>query len=307
MKISVEKLYTMDGHRDCVYGLEKSDNHRVFFSSAGDGMIATWDLHDPENGKLMANMKNSVYAIHFIPESNILIAGQNFEGIHFIDVANGKETASVKISNAQIFDIKSHGNRLFVASADGTLYVLDMESKAFIKKIRLSDKSIRVMAINEKLGEIALGLSDNSIRILDLDSLGPKFLINAHKLSVFALAYHPKTNALISGSRDAHLKFWSPENQYKMSDSIVAHMYAINDIAISPQHDFFITCSMDKTIKVWNIEDYKLLKVIDRSRYAGHTTSINKIKWIGDEGMFISCSDDKKVSVWRVKKDGDSQ
>lgn len=307
MKINIENLFTLDGHRDCVYGLERASDQQTFFSSAGDGMIAVWNLNDPENGKLLANMKNSVYALHYMAENNLLVAGQNFEGVHFIDVALAKETASVKISNSQIFDIKSHKGRLFVASADGTLYVLDLKTKAFIKKIKLSDKSIRVIAINEQLGDLALGLSDNSIRILDLEHLNPKYLINAHKLSVFALSYHPVTNELISGSRDAHLKVWTPENQYIMSRSIVAHMYAINNISISPNLGYFLTCSMDKTIKVWDLNTYRLLKVLDRSRYAGHTTSINKTSWIGCEGTFISCSDDKKMMVWRVNLMNDPQ
>jgi WD40 repeat protein len=50
------------------------------------------------------------------------------------------------------------------------LYVLDFETRAFIKKIKLSDKSVRTIAINKKLGDLAVGLSDNTIRILDLET-----------------------------------------------------------------------------------------------------------------------------------------
>jgi WD40 repeat protein len=106
-----------------------------FYSAAGDGMIVRWSLDDPENGELLAKMKNSVYALHYRQDEKLIIAGQNFEGIHFIDPLSKTEIGSVKISNAQIFDIKSFENKIFVASADGTLYVVDMLTKAFIKRL----------------------------------------------------------------------------------------------------------------------------------------------------------------------------
>jgi WD40 repeat protein len=301
MKIYVEKLNTLDGHRDCVYTLESGQSDHIFYSAAGDGMIVRWNLDDPENGELLAKMKNSVYAIHYREDENLIIAGQNFEGIHFIDLLSKTETGSVKISNAQIFDIKSFGNKIFVASADGTLYVIDIITRAFIKKVKLSESSIRTIAINQRLGDLALGLSDNTIRVLDLNSLEPKYLVHAHKLSVFSLAYDPISNNLISGSRDAHLKCWSSVNQYKLQESVVAHMYAINAVSISPANDFFLTCSMDKTIKVWDLQNFRLLKVIDKSRYAGHATSVNKVLWANKPGHFLSCSDDKKISVWELR------
>jgi WD40 repeat protein len=55
---------------------------------------------------------------------------------------------------------------------------------------------------------------------------------------------------------------------------------------------------MDKTIKVWETESMTLLKVIDRSRHAGHTNSVNKVLWTNYENLLISCGDDKNIIVW---------
>ena len=301
MKIQVEKLFSLDGHKDCVYTLESGPASNLFYSAAGDGMVVEWDFNDPENGQLLARMKNSVYALNFRKKDNVLLAGQNFEGIHFVDISSRKDDGSIQIPNAQIFDIKSHENKVFVGTSEGTLYVLDFEARAWIKKIKLSDKSIRTIAINERLGDIAVGLSDNTIRILDLNDFAPKYLINAHKLSVFSLAYDSSTNNLISGSRDAHLKIWDSIDQYKLQESVVAHMFAINSISMKPDANYFVTCSMDKSIKVWDLKSFKLLKVIDRSRHAGHATSVNKVLWTDYNDQVLSCSDDKKISVWELR------
>ena len=57
---------------------------------------------------------------------------------------------------------------------------------------------------------------------------------------------------------------------------------------------------MDKSIKVWDAEALKLLKVIDRSRHAGHGTSVNKVLWTNYNDQLLSASDDRTISVWNI-------
>ncbi len=298
MKINIQKLFSLDGHRDCIYTLESGKKSNLFYSASGDGMVVEWDLNNPETGRLIANMKNSVYALHYKIEKKLLIVGQNFNGIHLIDLDSKKEIGSLEISKERIFDIKSYENKLFVGSGDGVLSVIDLSTMSILNKIKLSDKSIRSIAINSKLGELAIGLSDHSIRILDLDDYKQKYQIDEHQASVFSIVYNPVNNHLISAGRDANIKSWNPFNHYEMEQSVVAHMFAINSLSISPNHKYFVSGSMDKSIKIWELESLKLLKVLDKSRYAGHASSVNKVLWTKHENQMLSCSDDKKISVW---------
>jgi WD40 repeat protein len=80
----------------------------------------------------------------------------------------------------------------------------------------------------------------------------------------------------------------------------VAHLYAINHLDFSPNGKHFVTCSMDKSIKVWDAEKLKLLKVIDRARHAGHGTSVNKVLWTKYQDQLLSASDDRTISVWNL-------
>lgn len=55
----------------------------------------------------------------------------------------------------------------------------------------------------------------------------------------------------MSAGRDAHMKFWDSEN-YTLLENIVAHMYAINFLSFKDDGKYLVTCSMDKSIKVWD-------------------------------------------------------
>lgn len=296
----VEKIDTFSGHRDCVYTLEKSLESNQFFSAGGDGLVVRWDLSKPDVGELFAQIPASIYALCLDKDRNQLWVGQNFDGIHLIDVETQQEIKSLKITASSIFDIKIHENTAFIGLSDGTIILMDVENFVVRKHIKASDKSVRNIAINPISGEFAVAYSDFSVKIFDLQDFSLKLVVNEHLNSVFTVCYSPDYQYLITAGRDAHLKVLSVNNQYNLHQDIAAHLFAINDIKFSPNGKYFATCSMDKSIKIWDAEQFKLLKVIDKARFAGHGTSINKLWWSEYKNLLISASDDKRVSIWKI-------
>jgi WD40 repeat protein len=298
-QVQVKKLHTITGHNDCIYTLQGSPEAEIFFSGAGDGMIVRWNLKDTENGEVIAKLPNSVYALLYDRFSELLIAGHNYEGIHLLDWKNKKENGSLQLTKAAIFDIQPFENKLVVASGDGVINMINTAQLTIAAKVQATDKSARTIAVHEKLGEIAVGYSDHFIRVFD-SNLKLKAEWKGHENSVFTLRYIPESAFLVSGSRDARLKVWDMKSGYKQAAEVVAHMYAINHIEFSPNGKHFVTCSMDKSIKVWDTEELKLLKVIDKSRHAGHGTSVNKLLWTSYNNQLLSAGDDRTISVWNI-------
>jgi WD40 repeat protein len=216
-----------------------------------------------------------------------------------LDWQNKKEAASLKLTEAAIFDIQLHGDRLVVASGDGMVNLVDLKTLTILKKVKASEKSARTIAVNAATGDIAVGFSDHFIRVFD-ENLSLRFEWQGHDNSVFTLRYAPDGLSLLSGSRDARLKTWLVGSDYRKEEEVVAHMYAINHIEFSPDGKHFVTCSMDKSIKVWDAHALKLLKVIDRARHAGHATSVNKLLWTDFHQQLLSASDDRSISVWQI-------
>jgi WD40 repeat protein len=298
-KVQVTRLHSLSGHRDAIYSLQPSPEQSKFFSAAGDGLVVVWDQQAPETGEVIARLPNSIYALHFNKEKEVLIAGHNYEGIHLLDWKNKKEIASLQISKAAIFDIQSAGEQIVIATGDGAVTMVDIERMMITNRVQAGEKNARTIAINLRTGDLAVGYSDHYIRIFDT-SLKLKREWRGHANSVFTLRYTPDQKFLLSGSRDARLKVWDTEADYRQAEEVVAHMYAINHLDFSPDGKHFVTCSMDKSIKVWDTEALKLLKVIDRARHAGHGTSVNKLLWTGYKDQLISASDDRTISIWQI-------
>lgn len=299
-KVQVAKIHTLTGHRDCVYTLVPSADDAIFFSGSGDGLAVMWNLNDPETGAVIAQLPNSIYAMHHQKSTDTLVVGHNYDGIHIIDWKNKKEVSSLQLTKAAIFDIQSESDGLYIGTGEGSVIKVNTTTLSVERTVQLSPKSARTISINEQVGELAVGYSDHFIRVFDLKSLELKHAFQAHANSVFTLQYTPDKKFLLSGSRDARLKMWDVSKNYEQVAEVVAHMFAINHLSFSPDNKHFVTCSMDKSIKVWDAGELKLLKVIDRSRHAGHATSVNKVLWTGHHGQLLSASDDRTISVWNI-------
>jgi WD40 repeat protein len=298
-KVEVTKEASYSGHTDCVYAICKGEKETEFYTSGGDGMIVKWDLEVPDEGVLVSKLDNSVYTLHYMDIQKVLVVCENQKGIRFLDVSNHKEIFNIPLNGFTFFDCKQLNNLLFVSTFQGAIYVIDFSKQALIYTIKESTQSARCIAINTEFNELYVGYSDCTIRVFDIHTFAFKNTLLAHSNSVFSLVYLPSSQLLVSGSRDAQLKTWNVNSNYENTRSIPAHLFAINHMVTSANNKYLFTCSMDKSIKVWDADTFTLLKVIDKSRHAGHGTSINKLLYINDK--LVSISDDRKISVWDIK------
>ena len=296
-RFRVKKPDIFSGHRDSIFCLAKMDDHR-FFSAGSDGMVILWDLFRPNEGEVIAKVGGSIYALSFDENNHMLYIGENHEGIHKVDMSQKKEAGFVRTGNYQLYDIRISNDMIWVAAGSGELLVFNA-SFHLINRRQLTSDRLRSLAFNN--GEVAIGASDNRIKIMEKASFTPKTELTGHQNSIFSLCYHPSGKYLISGGRDSKLLVWDTSDGYKLRESIAAHLYTINHIVFSGNGKYFVTCSMDRSIKLWNAYNFKLLKVLDRHRHAGHGNSINKLLWMEYQDLLVSCSDDRIVAVWDIK------
>ncbi len=296
VNISIKKNHSFLGHTDSVYCLEVA-SETEFFSAGGDGNVILWNLHNPNGGEIVAKLRGSVYAMAYDPDEKLLYIGQNYEGIHKIDLKRKKKLASIHLGQNQIFDIKISDHGIWVALSSGELVALSKELKMEKRKQFTSEK---VRSIHEVGDNLAISFSDHKIRLVEKANLEVLQELSGHKNSVFSSKLHTSGKYLASVGRDAQIKIWDTQENYILRESINAHLHTINDIVFRSDGRYFATASMDKSIKLWDAYNFKLLKVIDKQRYQGHSNSINNLLWMKYDNLLVSCSDDKSIFTWEI-------
>ncbi len=291
-------MYTCTGHRAAVYALAQGMTDRDVLSAGGDGWVVSWNLDDPETGRVVASVETQVFSLINLPENNRIVAGTMHGGLHWIDLAHPEKTRNIQHHTKGVYDLKTHGQWLFSAGGDGVLTRWSVAEARTLESFHLSNKALRSIAVAPGRNELAVGAGDGTIYFLDLDTLALKHtMLHAHTPSVFALCYAPGEQRLFSGGRDAMLRIWNLENTSApaLLSEQPAHWYTINHIVLSPNGNRFATASRDKTIKIWDTATGQLLRVFDPIRDAGHINSVNRLLWL--PGTLVSCSDDRTLKM----------
>lgn len=296
--MNIQNKAAFEGHLGAIYALCKGFYADEFYSGAADGYLVNWQLNQPEKGTVLFQLESPIYAICKIEDSQELLAVGTANGnLHVLDVKNKQVKWQLKAHQGGIFDLKIIAKLLISAGADGN--VMGWNLSDFSKQFQLSysNQSARTIVSTLTNEGFYVGYSDHSIREFSgVEKPSLKQQLSAHTQSVFALDVHPKTGILVSGGRDAYLRFWQ-DNQ--TLENLPAHLSHINCLAFQPSANYLVSVSMDKTIKIWQPHSANLLKVIDQSKMKAHKHSVNKICWLSDT-QFITGSDDRCIYLWEL-------
>ncbi len=298
--MTVTKTAELTGHGNPVFTLEFSQKPGILFTGGNDKGLVEWSLKNHAFIKVLFPVNSSIYAIHCPVEVPFLFAGLRSGEVKVFDFEKQALLASLRHHQKPVFDIKSvqHKQELLVASEDGTVSIWSLKTLELLHTIKVSDDTVRCMAVSPDEKQVAFGCRNNQIKVYDITDYTLVKILHGHTMSVFSLQYSPSGDYFASGSRDAQVKIWDARS-YELLHNIPAHLFAVNSIAFHPTLPYFATASMDKSIKIWGADDFKLYKVISREKgFESHALSINKILWNGDQ--LLSISDDKKIMVWDI-------
>jgi len=297
--MNIRNQSSFEGHTGAVYVVCPSSEPGIFYSGAADGYLVEWNLKQPETGKVLFHLESPIYTICILDNLNECIAVGTANGfLYILDTKSKQIKHKIIAHQGAIFDLKIIKNQLLSVAADGQVMAWNLldYSKSF--QLNFSDKSARVIVQSIDSNCFYIGYSDFSIR--EFEGTEKPILKNellAHTHSVFALAVHPLTGNLVSGGRDAHLKYW---HNKELQISIPAHLSHINSLAFQDKGNLLLSVSMDKSIKVWDAHDLTLLKVIDQTKMKAHKHSVNKVCWLSDK-TFLTCGDDRMIFLWEIE------
>lgn len=297
-KLEVKTIGALSGHSGCIYAADRGVYANTIFTGGSDNFIAQWNLDTLQGEKFATSFAAHLYAICYIPEKQLLLAGTTDGNIHIIDIVQKKEIRILKHHAGPVFDIKYSlkTNCFYTAGGDGNFAVCSLDNLSLIKVISLSGEKLRSIDFNYNASEIAISMGSCDIFILDMFTLQPKHGFLAHRLSANIARYTPDNKFLISGGRDAYLNIWET-GKYNLVKSIPAHNWAIYDIVFSPDGALFATASRDKTVKIWDAETFGLIKRVTKECVTGHTHSVNQLLWSTYNNYLVSVGDDKEVTI----------
>lgn len=124
-----------------------------------------------------------------------------------------------------------------------------------------------------------------------------------HSRTLRCVAWHPWGNVVAVASFDAATSLWTCEEGeagarrgLEFVNLVTGHENEVKSAAFSASGSFFATCSRDKSVWIYEVEEsheYEVLAVLQ-----GHTQDVKMVKWHPTQDVLFSCSYDNTVKIW---------
>jgi len=295
MSQSFQEVGQLKGHSGGIYFLTHNEDSLV--SGSGDGILASWDVESMKNLPRSVKVGEPIFSAWM--DDALLLIGQDKGGIHVIDRKENKEIRHLKFHSKGVFDISFNPltEHFYSLGGGGSLAVFDREEFRLLIQIPVAETKMRTSLISPNGKYLLTGGSDGWIHCFETAYFNELYALKAHDKGTYAMKWL-EDGTLITGGRDAHLRFWNfSDDGLKLESEIAAHNFAIYDIAVLPDGRF-ATVSRDKIVKLWNVNDLSNpVRLISRGK-TSHARSVNAVCWFNN--TLATAGDDRLIKLWKL-------
>ncbi|KAG2385554.1 hypothetical protein C9374_003369 [Naegleria lovaniensis] len=229
----------------------KSRNDYVLFSSSRDGDVRCWDLNLSKTIKrLTTETAAPMTCMKVCLKENCptLVATGGLDGnVTLWNLAKGSISAIYTGHASAISSLEYSDNKLFSASLDSFVKIVDIEKEEVFSIIRPNSHPVRSISVIGN--EIFVGTSTGVIQQYDLRTSALVGCFRGHTDCVLCTkVYDP--NYLLSGSEDSFVVLWDIKTK-EMVHVYGGHKDSVTAISITDQDKSVYSGSLDKTIRRW--------------------------------------------------------
>jgi len=202
-------------------------------------------------------------------------------------------------------------NTLASAAQDGSLILWQAKTKQKLNVITLRSSWVMSCAMSKSGSMVGCGGLDNILTIFKVpDNLEafegdiPEYKeLNEHSGYLADAAFFDDDSQVISASGDGTALLWDMKTS-KFTATFSGHGGDITACKlIGDGNNTFVTCSSDKTCRLWDARDAKSGGLI----FPGHTSDINGLDVSSSGNYFVSAASDAKIVMHDIRSFGPVQ
>lgn len=204
---SPKALYTRKAHDKDINALAISPNSHLFASASQDRTVKIWSIEEGEVLGILRGHRRGVWSVAFAPSNYPSITADSVATASRGLVLTGSGDKTVKIWSLTDYSC---------------LRTLEGHTNSVLKVLFLPPPLTPNTPTKNPRALLASAGGDGLVKLWDAQTGDPAATLDNHTDRVWALAVHPDTNTLVSGSADSTVTFWKDTTSATATAAAVA-------------------------------------------------------------------------------------
>ncbi|KAL5640137.1 hypothetical protein ACGC1H_007428 [Rhizoctonia solani] len=293
------------GHSKPVVSVAFSPDGKHVASGSSDGTVIIWDVYT--GGIVIGPLHEHthlVYSVAFSPDGKQLVAGSEDGTVIVWDTYTGAITFGPLEGHSEgVMSVTFSPNGLLFASgsSDQTIQLWDaLKGDAVAEPLRGHKGRIYTVVFSPDGNRLASCSYDRTIRMWDTKAgtmIDSPF--EGHKDEVLSIAFSHDSSWIVSGGgrEDSQIIVWEALTGSVVLGPLSGHGSYVTSVAFTPDNTRIVSCSHDKTIRIWNVQP--------ENRAIGHKAarrlSVGAVAFLRNHTQLISSSSASSLTLWDVR------
>lgn len=252
--------------------------------------------------------KTAVESLVFSPDGQILVSGggRNDPIIHLWQVEKGKYIGQLKGHQTRVLSmaIAPNNKTLISGGEDSLINLWDLEERKLIRTFAAHSSHVMSLAITPNAQNLISGGLDG----LKIWNLEQQLFIETLLLlkPIYSVAVHPSGTLLVTGGKNGEITFWDGQpdctetlgcfvpRQNPNQGSLKVHNDAISSLVFTPNGEYMVSGSYDRTIKIWHLPTGEIRQL------GQHIGQINKLA-IAPDGQTLASAGRDGLKLWNLR------
>ncbi|MBL8814922.1 MAG: hypothetical protein JNL58_02745 [Planctomyces sp.] len=240
---------------------------------------------------------NSVISVAISHDGKYAAAGSKDRSARVWRLDDGQLQATMIGHNGFVNAVQftSDNSRLITSSVDGTNRIWDSASGKELQVLHGHTGSIAAADLTEDSGKLISAGSDKQLRIWDLSAdFGGRLAVQIEQKGSYSTIFSPDGTRLYIACFDGHVRVVDTQSG-DITHDWASHSASCNTLSLSRDGQRLLTCSWDKSAKLWNTADLSLLATLDAGNGVTHCA-------ISPDGTRAALAVGKHMQIWDVNQ-----
>lgn len=284
---------TLKGHTGPVTGLAFDARGTILASSSADLSVKIWDMNTFACTRTIKGHDHTVSDVKFMPNGANILTCSRDNTVKMFEVATGfcTRTYTGHSDWVRCLSISLDGHHMATGSCDQSIIVWRISTGQIVQTMRGHQHVVDTICYGKKPADITAVLAAASSGG-SASSTGD----SSESAAATGKDADSKSNSfcyLASGSRDRTVKLWDTLKGDCLM-TFTAHENWVRSVLIHPSGKYIISCSDDKSIRVLDTKEGRLMRTISDA----HSHFVSCLSISQHYPVLVSGGDDNKVSVW---------